>query len=82
MGRLFTLPTFVVLFSFMGISQTQITQYELKPDHSYRGLTVPLRMDPALIYTQQVIQNVETSKDLLDITDPEMSTISASPNPT
>lgn len=66
----------------MGISQTQITQYQLEPDHSYRGCTVPVRMDPALIYTPQVIQHVETSKDVLDITDPEMSTISAAPNPT
>ena len=89
MIRFFILPTLIILVSSSGFSQSEATPIQLEAVRSsYRGCCSPVVLSPArctprsIIYTEQVIQGTEESKEVLDITDPEISLLGASPNPT
>lgn len=91
MKSLILLPA-ICLMTFSSLAQGTVEVPLIDLQSSYRGCCSPVVLRPAgcsrgvkstpTIYTEQVVQRVQRSEEVLDITDPEMSSLTASPNPT
>lgn len=82
MTKSFILLASILLCGTSVFGQVEQAATPIDISKHYYGCTKPVSKSAPTFYTEQVVQRVPRSEEALDITDPVLSGLVASPNPT